>query len=205
MAHPLASQLRNLQTLVEGGGREELHRGLPGAVDEHDRRARNVPGTRGQSRPRASRHPGPADNVNKSGVGGLMTATNQPDRSPAPGIIPEPAHVHDDAPTAATKQQDEPRLRAPAHDRSPRDLRAGIRTFSRWRRAAETGIEDLIVSHDESALHPRQRRPTGTGLLLRAGDAGLTGDAASTLPSACVAARASRGLWREPRLSLDRG
>jgi hypothetical protein len=43
-----------------------------------------------------------------------MTATNQPDRSPAPGIIPEPVHVdHDDAPTAATEDQDEPRLKRP--------------------------------------------------------------------------------------------
>jgi hypothetical protein len=25
-----------------------------------------------------------------------MTATNQPDRSPAPGIIPDPVHIHDD-------------------------------------------------------------------------------------------------------------
>jgi hypothetical protein len=41
-----------------------------------------------------------------------MTATSRPDRSPAPGIIPEPVHVeHDDAPTAATEDQDEPRLK----------------------------------------------------------------------------------------------
>jgi hypothetical protein len=35
-----------------------------------------------------------------------MTATNQPDRSLAPGIIPDPVYVHDDpgAPTAATHQ-----------------------------------------------------------------------------------------------------
>ena len=38
-----------------------------------------------------------------------MTATNQSDRSPAPGIIPEPAHVSSDvAPlTAATEKPDE--------------------------------------------------------------------------------------------------
>jgi hypothetical protein len=37
----------------------------------------------------------------------LMTAINEPDRSPAPGIIPDPVHVHDDpgAPTAATQQR----------------------------------------------------------------------------------------------------
>jgi hypothetical protein len=36
-----------------------------------------------------------------------MTATNQPDRSVAPGILPDPVYVHDDrgAPTAATHQR----------------------------------------------------------------------------------------------------
>ncbi len=44
-----------------------------------------------------------------------MTATRQPARSPAPGVIPEPAHVHrdDDATSAASKQADEPGLKAP--------------------------------------------------------------------------------------------
>jgi len=43
-----------------------------------------------------------------------MTATNQPDRSPAPGTIPEPVHVyHGDALAAATGEQDEPRLKRP--------------------------------------------------------------------------------------------
>ena len=38
-----------------------------------------------------------------------MTATNQPDRSPAPGTIPEPVHIHHgDALAAATGEQDEP-------------------------------------------------------------------------------------------------
>jgi hypothetical protein len=38
-----------------------------------------------------------------------MTTTNQPDWSPAPGIIPETVHVHDDnAPTAATAQRGKP-------------------------------------------------------------------------------------------------
>jgi hypothetical protein len=36
-----------------------------------------------------------------------MTATNEADRSPAPGIIPDPVYVHDDPgpATAATKQR----------------------------------------------------------------------------------------------------
>ncbi len=35
-----------------------------------------------------------------------MTATSQPDRSPAPGIIPDPVHVHDDpAPPATAKRK----------------------------------------------------------------------------------------------------
>jgi hypothetical protein len=40
-----------------------------------------------------------------------MTATSQPDRSPAPGIIPDPVHVHDDpgAPTAATGRRGGPK------------------------------------------------------------------------------------------------
>ena len=37
-----------------------------------------------------------------------MTATNQSDRSPAPGILSEPVDVDDDVPTAATEQRDEP-------------------------------------------------------------------------------------------------
>lgn len=41
-----------------------------------------------------------------------MTATSQPDQSAAPGIIPQPVHVYDDAasPAASTKQRDEPKL-----------------------------------------------------------------------------------------------
>ncbi len=41
-----------------------------------------------------------------------MPTTNQPDRSMTHGIIGEPADVHaDDAPTAATKQRDDPKPR----------------------------------------------------------------------------------------------
>ena len=43
MAHPLALQLRNLQTLVEVGRRQELHRRVPSAADEHHQRAGRVP------------------------------------------------------------------------------------------------------------------------------------------------------------------
>ena len=51
MAHPLALQLRNLQTLVEIARRQELDRRLPRPADEHDRRARRVPGPRGAKPP----------------------------------------------------------------------------------------------------------------------------------------------------------
>jgi len=42
-----------------------------------------------------------------------MTPINQPDRSPAPGIIPGPVHVSDGAaaPAAATEKRDEPKGR----------------------------------------------------------------------------------------------
>jgi len=42
-----------------------------------------------------------------------MTPINQPDRSPAPGIIPGPVHVSDYAAplNAATEQRDEPKGR----------------------------------------------------------------------------------------------
>jgi hypothetical protein len=38
-----------------------------------------------------------------------MTATKHPDRSPAPGILPEPVDVRDDVPTAASEQRDDPK------------------------------------------------------------------------------------------------
>ena len=53
MAHPLALQLRNLQTLVEISRRQELDRRLPGAADEHDPGARRLP----QPRDRSGRRP----------------------------------------------------------------------------------------------------------------------------------------------------
>jgi hypothetical protein len=42
-----------------------------------------------------------------------MTATNQPDGSPAPGIIPGPVHLSGDAGpvTAVTDERDEPKRR----------------------------------------------------------------------------------------------
>ena len=79
MAHPLALQLRNLQTMVEIARRQELDGRLPGAADEHDPGARRVPRPRAQGRRRAPRRPGPTDNgwttdkVDKRGGGGLMT------------------------------------------------------------------------------------------------------------------------------------
>ncbi len=42
---------------------------------------------------------------------------------------------HDDASTAATAHQDEPRLNAATHDRWPRDVSASIRTLNRSRRS----------------------------------------------------------------------
>ena len=46
MAHPLALQLRNLQTPGRDRRRQELHRHVPRAADEHHRRARRLPGPR---------------------------------------------------------------------------------------------------------------------------------------------------------------
>jgi len=43
MAHPLALQLRNLQTLVELGVDKNTTRGVPGADDECDRRNQQLP------------------------------------------------------------------------------------------------------------------------------------------------------------------
>ena len=40
-----------------------------------------------------------------------MTATNQPDRSPAPGIIPSPPHLNDNLawPPATSRKPDDPK------------------------------------------------------------------------------------------------
>src|SRR5450755_183900 len=51
MAHPLALQLRNLQTLVEIAV-DKNHRRLPGPADEHDPRARRLSQTRDGGRRR---------------------------------------------------------------------------------------------------------------------------------------------------------
>jgi hypothetical protein len=47
MAHPLSLQLRNLQNLGRDRRRPQQHRRVPGAADEHHRRARFVPDPRG--------------------------------------------------------------------------------------------------------------------------------------------------------------
>ena len=70
MAHPLALQLRNLQTLVEVAVDKNSTVVFPAPTDEYDRRARRVPGTREQNRQRASRRP---DTIYKWGTGGPMT------------------------------------------------------------------------------------------------------------------------------------
>ena len=53
-----------------------------------------------------------------------MTATNQPDRSPAPGIIPDPAHVHhNDGPPRRQRGRHEPsRARRPLRGDEPPPL-----------------------------------------------------------------------------------
>jgi hypothetical protein len=78
MAHPLALQLRNLQTGSKSRS-TRIHRRLPRPADEHDRRARSVHATREQSCQPAPRHPRPADTIHK--WGGCWThGRRQPDR-----------------------------------------------------------------------------------------------------------------------------
>lgn len=50
MAHPLALQLRNLQSLVEIGVDKKHHRRVPRPLDEHHRRTRRLPRPRGHRR-----------------------------------------------------------------------------------------------------------------------------------------------------------
>ena len=54
-----------------GRGRQELHRRVPRPADEHDRRARKLPGARGQNRRRVSR---PGRSADGSGNGELVAS-----------------------------------------------------------------------------------------------------------------------------------
>ena len=71
MAHPLALQLRNLQTLVEVAVDKNSTVVFPAPADEHDRGTRRVLGAREQGRRRAPRRPGSADRVRKWRTGAL--------------------------------------------------------------------------------------------------------------------------------------
>ena len=71
MAHPLALQLRNLQTLVEVAVDKNSTVVFPAPADEHDRGTRRVLGAREQGRRRAPRRPGSANRVRKWRTGAL--------------------------------------------------------------------------------------------------------------------------------------
>jgi hypothetical protein len=72
MAHPLSLQPRQPPDPRRAGNRHELHRRVPCAADEHDRRARRVPGTRRQSRRHALSYPRPHQRSHQWGARALM-------------------------------------------------------------------------------------------------------------------------------------
>jgi hypothetical protein len=71
----------------------------------------------------------------------MTAATDQPDRSPAPGVIFEPAHVrHDAPPTAASERQNENRL----NRRNPVSLMAA-KVMSAFR-----GDKHMVSAHPDT-------------------------------------------------------
>jgi hypothetical protein len=81
-----------------------------------------------------------------------MTATSQPDRSPAPGIIPHPVEVYDDpaAATAATGQRDdaEPGWRNPVRLAAARVMSALRGDKYMIDAYPAPGHEDAATRHD---------------------------------------------------------
>jgi hypothetical protein len=60
----------------------------------------------------------------------MTTTTNQPDRSSAPGILPEPAHVSDDAApltAAAGKRDPAPERRNPVREAAVAKVMSALR------------------------------------------------------------------------------
>ncbi len=84
-----------------------------------------------------------------------MTATSQPDRSSAPGIIPQPVEVYDDpaTPTAATEQRDD----AKPGRRNPVRL-AAAKVMSALR-GDKYMIDAYPASGDEDAATQRDAEP----------------------------------------------
>ena len=90
-----------------------------------------------------------------------MTATNQPDRSPAPGIIPGPLHVSDGAapPPVVPEERDEPKAR-----RNPVRV-AGAKVMSALRGdkymvgAYPTESRDDPAASGDSGSSARERSP----------------------------------------------
>ena len=112
MAHPLALQLRNLQTLVEVAVDKNSTVVFPAPLMSTIAELGAFLEREEQSRPRAPRDARPPAGIRKRRAGRLMTATKQPGRSPAPGIIPEPAHVHQSDTPAGDDTQDATRPEA---------------------------------------------------------------------------------------------
>ncbi len=79
-----------------------------------------------------------------------MTATNQSDRSPAPGIIPEPAHVRDDRrPPAAAK-----RNATHAHARRRNPLRVAADAVMSTLRGDKYLVDAYPVAGQQHAAAP---------------------------------------------------
>jgi hypothetical protein len=79
-----------------------------------------------------------------------MTATSQPDRSPAPGIIPDPVHVHDllGTPTPANGKT----ARANAERRNP--ARIGLAKVASAIRGDKYMVDAYPAAGREHAVAP---------------------------------------------------
>jgi hypothetical protein len=72
MAHPLALQLRNLQSPGRDRGGQEHHGGVPRTADDHDRRAGDLP------RPRAERRGACSSSPNGGASAATVPAADRP-------------------------------------------------------------------------------------------------------------------------------
>jgi hypothetical protein len=115
MAHPLALQLRNLQSLVEIGVDKKHHRGVPRPLDEHHRRTRRLPRPRGHRREPTptGHHRQQADARGRGRHNGAPDPTNSPRRRArlgtntvrAPGTYEGEARMQKSSSTALAPQQ----------------------------------------------------------------------------------------------------
>jgi len=99
MAHPLALQLRNLQTLVGVAVDKNSTVVFPAPLMSTIRSSERSWNTR--AKPPASSPPQTQPQPRPTESWCPMTTTDQPGRSPAPGIIPEPPHLNDNPALAA--------------------------------------------------------------------------------------------------------